>query len=486
MSESNEEINIKIFKKWTNKGFNSSLETIPSNLKTSQSLSFFQTILSNFQSDELPSETGINILKCVAKCLLSNNDNSKIFIDNKIVELLPTQNKKYTEQIFNIFYILITGSPIIVDEAVAGRLIHLIHQDPKKSLTLIALYSQRFSDIDNPWPIVDLLIQEGKYFTASEIAPDYISLLAFLNKKFVEYRNGRAQHCWNQVTSMLISNDIPTLKCCYGGLCAIAEGYSDGPLPLEMVALHMKEKDLQDSVLALLNVASLSDKDMSNKKLISSLMTLSEKTVKATLVLMKLCTKFSCAQVVMNIQGWLKLKLPTLTDTLRLFLVVLRHKDLRESITKNPDFVPFLKTIVSIEKGGMVPIACTILRRVPLTKELITSLSKSGFLKLFYDAEDVDDDGLTQHSKLLLTDTICRVCYVREYLTICDTIANIIKNNLKFNDAASLVAVRLCKYSRCKARMKELELDVFFKKNRNDPKYQSIAKKFIRAIADTE
>ena len=69
---------------------------------------------------------------------------------------------------------------------------------------------------------------------------------------------------------------------------------------------------------------------------------------------------------------------------------------------------------------------------------------------------------------------------------MCTKIADIIENNREFADAASLVAVRLCKYKRCKARMKELQLDVFFKKNRSNPKFQSIAKKFLRAIADSE
>ena len=362
----------------------------------------------------------------------------------------------------------------------------LIRNNPKKSLTIIALYCQQFNELDNPWPLVDLLIQDGKRFNTPEVAPDYISLLSFLNKKFIEYRNGRALHCWNQVTSMLLSTDQNVLKCCYGGLCAIAGGYSGGPLPLDMVALHMKQPDLQDCVLALLNVAVLNEKDSANKKLITSLLTVAETNVKATLVLMKLGCTFSSAQTIMSMPNWISKKLPTMVDTLRLFLVLLRHKELREFIADSPDFIEFLKCIVGLDKSGMVPIACTIIRRVPLSKELVTNLSKSGFLKLFYEAVDEDDDGLTQHSKLLLTDTICRVIFVKDFLIICDRIAKIIMENEEFADAASLVAVRLCKYSKCKARMKELKLDAFFKKNKSDPKYQSIARKFLKAITDTE
>ena len=359
----------------------------------------------------------------------------------------------------------------------------LIKANPKKALTLIALYSQQFSEIDNPWPIVDLLIQEGQYFLTQDVATDYVTLLAFLNKKYVEYKNGRAQHCWNQVCSMLVSSDRATLRACYGGLCAIAAGYSEGPLPLEIVSAHIRLPEMQDAVLSMLNVATLSESDSSNKKLLMALLAASETNVKAALVLMKLCCSFKAARTLLDIGGWISKSLPTPTDTLRIFLVILRHRDLREQIAASPDFVQFLIRILELERGGMVPVACTIIRRVPLSKDLVVSLSKSGFLKAFYSAPEDDNDGLTQHSKLLLTDTICRVCYAKEYLAMCDKVSAIITSGGEFTDAASLVAVRLCDFPACRQRMRELRLDSFFRKKRGDAKLGQIASRFLRTIA---
>ena len=485
MGETEETLNIKVFRRLSNKHFMEGLEKAPSMLKPRQASLFFKTVLSHFSKEDVPQETGDAILKSVAKCIC-NEENLRYFMDGSFAAMLPYKNTKFHNSIFNILYVIVTTDPTCIDETIASNMGPLIRNNPNKSLTIIAFYCQQFSQIDNPWPMVDLLIQDGKYFNTPSVAPDYISLLSFLNKKFIEYRNGRAQHCWNQVTSMILSSDKNTLKCCYGGLCAIADGYSGGLLPLDMVAVHMKQADLQDCVLALLNVAVLNEKDAANKKLISALMTVAETNVKATLVLMKLGCGFASAQTILSIPGWTNKNLPTATDTLRLFLVLLRHKDLRDFIADSPDFVEFLKKILTFEKSGMAPIACTIIRRVPLSKDLVTNLSKSGFLSMFYDANEDEDDGLTQHSKLLLTDTICRVVFVKDFITMCDKIAEIIMDDGEFADAASLVAIRLCKYSRCKNRMKELKLDAFFKKNRNEPKFQSTAKKFLRAVADSD
>lgn len=485
MSETTDTLNIKVFKKLTNKNFMEGLEMAPTLLKVRQASLFYKTILAHFTNKEIPTETGESILKTLSLCL-KNEENLRCFIEGSFANMLPTDQRRFHDAIFEIFYIIVTVGSIMIDESIAAVFQNLIKHNPKKSLTIIALYCQHFVEIENPWPMIDLLIQEGALFNIPNVAPDYISLLAFLNKKYVEYRSGRAQHCWNQMISMLSATDNQSLISCYGGLCTIAEFYPGGGLQIDLVALHLKDSELQNSVLSMLNVATLNENDASSKKLISALMDVAETNVKATLILMKLGCIFTAAQTIFSMTGWVNKKLPTTTDTLRLFLVLLRHKDLREEIAESPDFVEFLKQIISMDRPGVVPIACTIIRRVPLSKDLALNLSKSGFLKQFYDVPEDGDDGLTQHSKLLLTDTICRVTYVREYVSICDKVAEIIRENGEFTDSALLVAVKLCKYQRCKNRFKELKLDAFFKKNPIKPKLQSVAKNFLKAMADDE
>ncbi|EAY13762.1 hypothetical protein TVAG_467770 [Trichomonas vaginalis G3] len=485
MTETTETLNIKVFKKLTNKNFSEGLERAPSLLRSRQASLFYKTLLAHFTNPELTTEIGDSILKTLSQCL-KNEDNLRCFIDGSFANMLPNDQERFFNSVFEVFYVIVTTGSILIDETIANVLHPLIKFNPKKSLTIIALYCQNFGEIDNPWPMIDLLIQEGSHFNIPNVAQDYISLLAFLNKKYIEYRKGRSQHCWNQIISMLSTDDTKILAACYGGLCTISEFYPGGAIQIDSVSQHLKNTELQNSVLAMLNVATLNENDASSKKLISTLMSIAETNVKATLILMKLGCIFSAAQTIFSMTGWINKKLPTTTDTLRLFLVLLRHKDLREEIAESPDFVEFLKQIITMDRPGVVPIACTIIRRVPLSKDLATNLSKSGFLKQFYDAPEDGDDGLTKHSKLLLTDTICRVCYVREYLSMCDKIAEIIIENGEFTDSAALVAVRLCKYRKCKDRFKELKLDAFFKKDSLKPKLQNVGKKFLKAISDEE
>ncbi|EAY20448.1 hypothetical protein TVAG_110600 [Trichomonas vaginalis G3] len=483
---SEESLNIKVFKKLSNKHFQEGLDRAPSMLKPKQVTSFYQTVLAHFQKGEIPFEIGDSILKTIYKCL-KVKENIPPFIEGQFAALLPLKQTNLLPTVFDIFHVIISSDPTIVDETFSQIMPTLIKFDAKKSLTLIALYCQQFSEIDNPWPMVDLLIQEAANFNQPQIASDYISLLSFLNKRFIEYRNGRAQHCWNQVMSMLNTTDKKTIVSCYGGLCAIADGFTGGTFQIELIATHLLIPEIQDPALSLLNFATLNEKDAGNKKLIQSLMQIAEKNVRASLVLMKLAyNSNSASTAIFSTPGWMQKPLPTMIDTLRIFLVILRHKNIRESVAESTNFVDFLKSIISLDKPGVVPIACTIIRRVPLSKDLITQMSYSGFLDSFYNAPDENDDGLTQHSKLLLTDTICRVTFVKDYVLMCDKINNIIVSNGEFADAAALVAIRLCKYPKCKARMKELKLDQHFKKVEGGGKMASTAKKFLKAINGSE
>lgn len=486
MSEVEESLNIKVFKKTSNKHFQEGLDRAPTMLKPKQANLFYKTVLQHFQKADISTELGESILTSVFKCL-QVKELIPPFVEGQCAALLPLKTQTFLPLVLNIFYVIISADPTIVDETFSQIMQTLIKFDAKKSLTLIALYCQQFSEIDNPWPMVDLLIQEGQQFNQPGIASDYISLLSFLNKRFIEYRNGRAQHCWNQVMSMLNTEDKNTAIACYGGLCAIADGFTGGTFQIELIASHLLIPDLQDPALSLLNFATLSDKDAGNKKLISSLMQIAEKNVRASLVLMKLAyNSNSAATAIFNTPSFTQKSLPTMIDTLRIYLVLLRHKNIREAIAQNQYFVEFLKKVISLDKPGVVPIACTIIRRVPLSKDLIIEMSNSGFLNMFYSAPDENDDGLTQHSKLLLTDTICRLTFVKDYLVMCEKISNIITTNGEFADAAALVAIRLCKYPKCKARMKELKLDQYFKSIGSESKMSSTARKFLKAISGPE
>lgn len=487
MSEAEVTLNIGVFKKISNEHFMEGLEHAPTMLKSSQASLFYKTVLKHFSKDDVSQEVGDAILQSIAKCIC-NDDNMRCFIDGSYAEQLPFKNQKFQDSIFDILYVIITSNPKLLDESISNKMHYLIRSNPKKSLTLIALYGQRFNEIDNPWPMIDLLIKDAKYFYNVEVASDYVSLLSFLNKKFIEYRSGRAVHCWNQIKGMIIGmTDKNILKQCYGGLCALSEGCQGASLPLTPITEHLRDPALQDCVLAVLNMSTLNESDASSKQLISTLLSVAETNVKATLVLMKLACDLAPTQTIMAIAGWEQKKLPTTLDTLRLFLVCLRHVEFRQFICESPDFVEFLKCVLTLRKSGLspAPIACTIIRRVPLSEELVTNLSKSGFLSQFYNTKE-DDDGYTQHSKLLLTDTICRVKYVSDFLVMCDKIAHIIMDEGDFATDASLVSLKLCAYKNCRERMKELKLDSFFRKKRNDDKFKANSKKFLQAINEQD
>jgi len=469
-------IDFKVFKKLSSKAFRENLDKISPDLNSKQFDSFLKTIIPHFENPELIIETGNSILQTIVK-ILGNKNNLDVFISSGSFTKLPFSNMKFHPSILNILYIIVIHSPQFL-ETISSAFPGLIKSNPRKSFIIIAIFCQNFNTMKNPWPIVDMLISQSSYFMSSEMIRDYMSLIAFLNKRFVEYRAGRAQHCWNTIYPILNSKESSILSCCYDCLCTIAEGYT-GSIPSEIIIEHLKTSQIQNHVLAFLNISQYNEKDGSNMKLLSALLSIAETNIKATLVLMKFSCIVTNAIALASITSWFEKELPTTLDTLRLFLVIMRHREIRESISQSPNFIIFLKALLTIDKPDVASIACTIIRRVPLSKDFVWSLSSSGFLGGFYQIPAKPED-ITDHAKLLLTDTICRITYVKEYVLVCEIIHHLLSTKSEFSDSASLVAVRLLKFSKCRAKMKELKMEELFKKLSNNKELSTVSKKFLR------
>lgn len=473
-----DDFDIKILKNPESKKFKEFLEKAPYQLTKTKARSFYRTVLNLFDKDYENAEIGELILQTIVKTI-NTEIFLKEFVEGKFVNYLPYSKAIHHRTIFDILYFVISYDNTVIDSNFVGEFRDLIQSDPKKVLILISVYSQHFNKTDNPWPVVDLLISESSYFTPPELVARYLSVLAFLIKNYPEYRSGRSQHCWNQVCALLSSDDQDTIKYCYYCLCSFAESGVTGNLPTDLMLKHSKIEYLQEAVFTLFDICQIPERDVT-KKLITTLLKCAETNVKATIVLIKLTERLTAAKAVMN-SSWMLKQLPTVSDTLRLFLSILQHQEIREDVGDKPDFVGFMNFIISNKQPSYLSILCTILRRIPLSVELIQELSSSGFFEKFYAFDDNEDDSEI-HSVYLLTDTISRYCFIKEFLPFCDVVTKAVCNEGDFSETAAMVSLRLAKFSKCWKRFAEKNLDVYYKKKKDDPKMSTIAKKFLGHI----
>ena len=466
---------------YNNPLFNETLENAPLNLTKKKSRAFFRIVFNHFSNDKLPIDIGKKILQTLIK-VFANDARLKDFIDGEYYLKLPYKETNFQDQIFDILYFVFISFPSVISLDMVENIRILISLNAEKSLILLTIYAQHFNSINNPWPIVDLLISEGKYFLTEKIAANYISLLSFLNKCYEEYRNSRSLHSWNQIYQMLSifkSNDI--IKACYMGLCAIADEIQNCyQIPLNYINTHIQNNELQNVVLSFLDIAKISEKESCNKKLLKNLLNIAQNNVKATLVLMHFSENKAAAKEIVSLSNlWMEKPLPTVQDTLRLFLIIMKHNDIREVISKTKEFANFMKMTLILDVDMIIPLDCTILRRIALNSDLITALSSNDFLSYFFNKSHESKNFNTKHSSFLLTDTLTRFCYIKEMLIMCDWCAEEILQKGNFSDQATLVAIRLFQFPECKKRMKENKLNDYFKNKQNEGSMKTFESQYL-------
>ena len=465
---SDDQANLQVLRSVNSPEFMDELEYSVDTIKPKQAEQYFSILLDHFQQD-VSEEAGKAILIAISK-VICVDDFLTIFIKNEHHLQLPFKKKQFAPEIFDILFVLVTVAPLAFDEKLSKCFGSIIRRDPAKSLTLLAIYSQHFNEIDNPWPMVDLLIQEAHRFSSIQTAANYSYLLAFLCRKYPDYCEGRAEHCWRKIGLLLQSTDIAVLQAVYCALFSITEVYKEATSPVELMLDHLKQNELRDSVLTLL-LAAPPFSSGQNRELLKRLLRIGENNHHATLVLMRMATDEEFAKfLINNAHLWMTKELPTYRETLRLFLVVYSNPDLHDMILKCDYFVGFLTMCASQGGEDDLVIICTVLRRVELTENFVSTQEFNEFMKVYFDAATNQKPGTkvaeqSIYSAMLLTSTVAMIGYLNVFPTIARFIVNTIKDRNALSCYAAEAATVLCAYQKCLNVFKKEDLANYLKIN---------------------
>ena len=449
-----------------------------------QILEFYRLILSHFNNPDLDITCGKEILRALCKVLSISDFFLKAFVDNNFAATLPFGNRKYLDDILDLLYVLVQRAPRVFDSTVASQFGSRIKNRGEKSLMLLALYSQRFNEVDNPWPMLDLLFSETARFSKEDIAGQYAMLLSTLVQSYPEFRRARGQAAWDTVCGLLNIEKPAVLMSVYNACCGITANVKKCRFPFEWVKVHFAIDELKPYVLSLLLIVNLEFEELRDKVFVKSVVKLAHDNRKGVLALMRLAQDKAIAQALVEDCNWMEEDLPTLIDTLRLFLIVFQHKPLRGMIASVPEFLVFLSRVTNEEDENLYGIVAKILRRIDLDEEIMSDLSNSCFLQEYLDmAQTIDKDGAWR-AAILVLDRIAQVGYTRELLKSCDVLVKLIKTNEELAEAATTVATTLCQYKRCAKKFRELGMIEYFKKLYKVPETKRMAARFLNAIGD--
>jgi len=255
--------------------------------------------------------------------------------------------------------------------------------------------------------MLDILFNQKDRFSMPDLVSQYVSLLSLLVRTFPDFRMYRGENSWEVVCRALAldysslpsylqnSDDPPrapleplpfeeTLrlrKDAYNAACAIADTMKNVKLPFDTLFAHIGDAELASSALDLMMFGKMKMDEFRDPKFISSLLHLARNSCKATLILMKLAEDKGVAGTLIETKNstWMERGNPDLLNTLRLFLVVFQNESIRPTIASLDSFYRFLHQMLSycreINSTEVFSIMGTIVRRIPLSKEIMDSFS---------------------------------------------------------------------------------------------------------------
>lgn len=478
-------VNFQVLSTPRDKRFMRELRTAPYFVKKNELPDFFSILLGHFQK-RIHSRTGNAILLSICKSFY-DDDAIEIFAKERMIDLLPYAQKEYRTQLLDLLYILVSKIPDIFNEKIATQIAPLADAEPRKVLTIIAIFAQSFDEVHDPFPMVDILFRHTESFKAIECADDYISLLCWLMANKPTFRKERNKHCWTYICDMLSLKNIAILNTCYYAMCSMAEidkklvdecGY-----PVPALSRDIRRRPIQSAALSLLVRCPPKSDTRKMEDILQSLIAAAGDNEKAALILMQLSTDSVNALRLLQIPQWMHRGLPGAVDTMRLFCILLLHTDLKPIVVETPETIDLLCGLLSSNSVGMTGAISTIIRKLPLTPEFVQSLSESGFLGSYFSSVLENEDVDVLMSALRLLDALSRICYVREMGEMVDTVVRLIKETNPLSNAAASVAVDMCRHSKCATLFKQNKLPEFFRKPSEDPKMKKYGDRFLQVYA---
>jgi hypothetical protein len=466
---------------------------------------FFDLLLTVLRDldPEIPDDRGQEIIRCICRIISMNPTHRKAFVNPEYIRSL-FESQRFREDILDIFSVLIAECPTLFDKSIAQKLatkVRFTGRRGQKILVLLFAFAQQLDQIDDPFPMLDLLFDPNgnARFIRDDLAAQYAILFGILVRKCPEFRRQRGNRAWEVICTQLLPLQNPEiLIAAYDSCCVIASHVRHVQFPFEVLKDHccdpVYEGKLVPSVLSLLLVVDLQYEKLRDTDLLATLIEVASgpQGRPAALALMKLAGDRTVARkLAIDIPGWMARRLPEIEETLRIFLVVFQCERLRLSLAEADSFLPFLRNLLDEGNTHLHCIVSKILRRIFARIEaddrtFVEKLASEGFLKDYLaEATDLNSPNVWL-GVLQLLELLANYGYQPELRIGCRITVALAKGR-EFADlceSALTVATKLARYPKCADELRKSGMVELARRIAQDPARKGLARELVQAIQD--
>lgn len=457
--------------------YRSELKKAAKSIQKVQSRQFMSTVSQLFKGKTRPAE--MTALLQALQQILQRKYHREMFLEMDLHHQLPLESDELLDPCFDVLLVLFDKSPTFFEESYTETMNDLIARSPTKSLILLSYMAKSFEKSSNSWEILDLMIQKASTFIKASVGAELISTLYFLCYKYSDYRKSRLSYCITVFLKALQSKEKSTVKQAYNALCHFYNKNIE--LDYGLIIDHLSSESLHPFCLQLLirvrDIPCLPE-------LISVLLERAKTSIESTLVLLKIGAIQEGAMAIMKKPKWITQDLPTPIDTLRLYLAVMTHTEIRPMLSRLNQTQQFFIKLCDENDNRILTHISMIIRKFKITKDIVNSYSESGVLKAIFSAALDFDDDQSLHAAMMIIIKVGKVDFAPEFLMFSKKFKEIIRSDSNILGTAISAVTLLCKYPLCAKKFKDLRLDNDFKRFRRDPDYKEYAERFFDYLAD--
>jgi hypothetical protein len=440
--------------------------------------SFFESVVGHLR-DKAPREVLKTVLQKCAE-LVDDPKCASMFCNVGVVRLLPHKDHFLSGVILDVLEGLVAHVPVLFDSGFVSVLSDLLHRKPRRVVHLLSVYSKSFDEIENPWPILDIVVNHAKLLAQSPASADAVALIRTLLKN-ESYYERRLHNCRSALPVFLTSDDTATVLATYRLIGHIVDGHCE--LDFSLIQDHLLDKELCPSAIALL----LKIPDLApSTDLVFGILRASRHLAKASELLLNLVQRVETAKILMRQPKFLKHPLPTFADTFQILLQILTFQNLRDQVAECEE-LPMLFAAAADEKSVDAWVCFDrVLRRISVNRNFLGMLDDNDFLRnLAAASSEVDDpDALVGVFKTLAS--LARIGFSRDFHMFGHTL----KQSLKGKDdrlarAALFAARELLAHHQIVRHFRSIRLDACLRRFR-DNEDRRVAKEVFDTISTAD
>lgn len=490
-------------KDYKSKVFKDEILSARKNLPNEFADSFFKGTMIHFL-EEIPMNTGTEILKTFSIIFRKSGYLSNYFIDNCYIYFLPFFQKNLTDALCDTIYELVSRDIDIFDRLFCDLFFRIVIRRPNKALIIIFKVLENFNNRKCQQNILKVLLHGSRYFSTPISGKEYSRLLNYLVFNYPYIIDYHGQYIYHAAVDLLSADDPEIINVTYYTLSKISEYCFDidsyckkvpknrllkhkklnfcMSVPFHEVSAHIHYKEICDSALDFLLVTPVLSSDDVPTYFILSLLTVAEWDSRATMVLMQLSEDINVASYLVKIPSWMCVPLPTSDMTLKLFMVIFKIGSIRRNIASCEYYADFLNNTLKSADLMRYQLAAKIFRRTQLDADMINYLSRRKVIANFLVAAEMLRSVKANYIAITVIDTVQQYCLSREIIPFSTLISHEICNNGPNLEAALKLAIELCQYERCCDHFVNLKLDKHIYVHLSFIKYQKLAKRLLEAI----